>query len=230
MKTRTVHTRFWQDEFINTLTAKEKLLFIYLITNDRTSLTGMYELPDKYIRADIDMTQKELDVAKGKLSENNKILFHSSWIKIINHDKFNSYTGEKIDVAKEKEMALLPKELIEYQCPTDTSIDTSSDTPNKDISKDINYPINKDIDKVTDGLYEMIKRNGTDKKPTARDYQILEGLLKKYPKDEVVATAVFSQMDSFWKTNILSASGFKKHFEQLYAKAKAQQGGKVIKI
>jgi len=150
MKTRILHTRFWQDDFVNTLSQKEKLIFIYLITNDRVSLTGMYELPDKYIKMDLEITQKELDTAKNRLKD--KIIFHKGWIKIINHDKYNSYTGESIDKAKEKELQSVPKDLREGR-PTppprvDPRVDTSVDPPNNHKSKTINHKpiiINKDI-------------------------------------------------------------------------------------
>lgn len=156
MKTRILHTRFWQDEFVNNLNNKEKLLFIYLLTNDKVSLTGMYQLPDKYIKVDVEITNNELQKAKQKLAKAGKIYFYDGWIKIVNHDKYNSYTGEKIDEAKKKELALIPNKVIHYRYPIDTSIDTSSDTPNKDIDKDKH--IDKDIDKDKDRFKEVWKK------------------------------------------------------------------------
>lgn len=135
MKTRIIHTRFWQDEFVNTLNQKEKLLFIYLLTNDRVSLTGMYELPDKYIKADLELTQKELDVAKDKLT--GKILFCDGWIKIVNHDKFNSYSGESIERAKDKEMALIPEKIRVGKPTLSPRVNPSVSPPNNHKSKDI---------------------------------------------------------------------------------------------
>lgn len=131
MKTRIVHTRFWQDSFIASLPLHEKTLFIYLLTNDRVSISGIYELPDSYIKADLGLTQKQLDDAKSKFTQNNKIIFQNGWIKIVNADKYNSFSGEKLDKAREKELALVPQELIGYRYSIDTSIDTSMHTPNK---------------------------------------------------------------------------------------------------
>lgn len=138
MKTRIIHTRFWQDSFVSTLSKTDKLIFIYLLTNDRVSLTGIYELPDKYIKADLEVTQKELDETKQKLIKNDKIYFLDGWVRIVNHDKYNSYTGEKIEIAKEKEIQSVPSKLMVDRPGIDTSIDTSSDTPNNQKPKIIN--------------------------------------------------------------------------------------------
>ncbi len=137
MKTRIIHTRFWQDEFVSELSHKEKLLFMYLLTNDRVSLTGIYELPEKYIKADLELTNKEIEIAKEKFVNEGKFYFYKSWIKILNHDRFNNYNGEKISLAKEKELVNIPTEIREYVWVSDTSIDTSIYTPNNHKSKTI---------------------------------------------------------------------------------------------
>ena len=169
MKTRIIHTKFWSDDFVNTLTHKEKLLFCYLMTNDKVSLTGMYELPGRYIKADLELTDKELEQAKKKLSESGKVLFHGSWIKLVNHDKFNNFSGKKLSIAKEKELNSIPTELTGYQYPIDTSIDTSMDTLNKDNhnhnhkdkdnNKDRDNNKKKNIEVIKAEIRKSIKRN-----------------------------------------------------------------------
>jgi hypothetical protein len=148
MKTRIIHTRFWQDSFVCELSPKEKLLFIYLLTNDRVNLIGCYELPDKYILADLDLTKAELSQFKNKLQRAGKIIFKDGWIRIVNVDKYNSYNGEKLIRAKENELSNVPKELIEYKVSIDTSIHTSIDTLNNHKSKIINNKYNniKNVD------------------------------------------------------------------------------------
>ena len=139
MKTRILHTRFWQDGFICQLSHKEKLLFVYLLTNDKVNIIGIYELPDKYIKADLELTQPDLNKAKSKFQKAGKIIFMNGWIKIVNADKYNSYRGEKLQKARDRELSEAPEELIGYQGGIDTSIDTSIDTPNNHKSKTINH-------------------------------------------------------------------------------------------
>jgi len=42
---RQVYTSFWQDDFILSLTPTEKYFYLYLMTNTKTSICGIYELP-----------------------------------------------------------------------------------------------------------------------------------------------------------------------------------------
>jgi len=115
MKTRLVYTKFWHDNYISELTAKEKLLFIYLITNEKINLCGIYELPDKYIKFDLGFTQSELNKMKDKFMQNGKFIFLDGWVRIINFSGYNSFTGEKNEIAKQKELSQIPQKIIEYQ-------------------------------------------------------------------------------------------------------------------
>jgi len=139
VKTRILHTRFWRDGFVCQLNYKEKLLFAYLLTNDKINLIGIYELPDKYIKMDLDLSQADLDKAKDKLQKAGRVIFKDSWIKVTNVDKYNSYRGEKLQKARERELSEAPEKLIEYQGGIDTSIHTSIYTPNNHKSKTINH-------------------------------------------------------------------------------------------
>ena len=155
MKTRIIHTRFWQDEYICSLNDKEKLLFIYLLTNDKNSLTGTYELLDKYICADLGWTNSELKQVKEKLEKDGKFRFFKSWVQIINHDKYNNFRGKKLDTAIIKEIGLVPEELSKHLYCPDTSIDTSSDTPNKDKDKDKHLNKDKDNPRIYEGMKKI---------------------------------------------------------------------------
>ena len=128
MKTRIIHTRFWQDQYVSTLSKTEKLVFIYLLTNERVNICGIYELPNKYISSDLDLSAKELALIKKKLQNDNRFYFFNGWIKIPKVEKYNSFLGEKNIIAKNREMLLVPSELIGDTYPLDTSIDTSIDT------------------------------------------------------------------------------------------------------
>lgn len=120
MKTRIIHTKFWEDGYISQLKADEVLAFIYLLTNPRVNLCGIYELPDNQILLPI---SKERWVAiKEKFMSDKKFVFVDSWVRIINYEKYNCYTGEKNVVARERELLLVPEQVKGY--PIDTvSID-----------------------------------------------------------------------------------------------------------
>ena len=114
MKTRIIYTKFWYDNYVSNLNCKEKLVFIYLITNEKVTICGIYELPDKYILVDLDITQKELDIIKDKFMSDGKFTFINGWIRIEKFELYNKFTGNLNETAKEKEMSLIPEKVIGY--------------------------------------------------------------------------------------------------------------------
>ena len=48
-KLRSINTAIWSDTWFEDLTPNEKLLFIYLITNEKTNMLGVYEASVKKI-------------------------------------------------------------------------------------------------------------------------------------------------------------------------------------
>lgn len=128
MKTRILHTKFWQDNYIVNLNKVEKLTFNYLITNESVNICGIYELPDRNICFDLDITQEELAAIKEKFHKDGKILFCNGWVRIVNVDKYNSYKGEKNDTARERELALAPEEIKNIDTSMNTSMDTTHNT------------------------------------------------------------------------------------------------------
>ena len=48
-KQRYLSTSFWTDSYVEKLDPSEKLLFIFLLTNDSTNLCGIYEITTRRI-------------------------------------------------------------------------------------------------------------------------------------------------------------------------------------
>ena len=139
MKTRVIHTKIWKDGYFSNLTRIEKLVFLFLITNENINMCGCYELNDAEIKLWCGLTEQEIIAIKQKFSRDRKFVFSSGWVRVINHGRYNSYgKGEKQEQAYKRELSLIPPFLY----PTDTSIDTSMDTtpildinPNTEIIK-----------------------------------------------------------------------------------------------
>ena len=129
MKTRILYTSFWEDRYVRKLSRDEKLLFSYYLTNEKINLSGVYEISEERIMFDLKFSEKVLREINRKFHEDEKIVFFEEFVRIINNDKYNKYTGTKNDVAKEKELLLAPKDIlnkdtlsIPYPYPIDTSI------------------------------------------------------------------------------------------------------------
>jgi hypothetical protein len=84
---RSVNTKFWSDAFIEELDAKEKLLFLYLLTNEKTNMLGIYEISVKRISYETGLTKEEIikafegfeRVRKAFFFDN--VVFLPNWIK-----------------------------------------------------------------------------------------------------------------------------------------------------
>jgi len=116
MKTRIIHTKFWQDSFICDLNIEEKITFFYLLTNSQIGLSGVYELPDKFIIFDLDISQTELNKFKDKFSKNNKIIFYEGYVALMNSRKYNDYSKGNPNQVKayNREIELLPSNVKKY--------------------------------------------------------------------------------------------------------------------
>lgn len=113
MKTRIVFTKIWKDIYFCNLSQTEQLAFIFFITNETVGLTGIYELDDRSIASSLKITQQQLNKIKEKFMADRKIYFYNGWIKIVNHDKYNNFTGIKNEIAVKRELALISQEIIE---------------------------------------------------------------------------------------------------------------------
>ena len=94
MKSRTFWVKFWSDIYVFELPAKEKLLFNYLITNERTNMSGIYQLHDKYILFETDLTAEELQTAKTKFQTDGRFYFFEGWVYVANNHKHNVFTSQ----------------------------------------------------------------------------------------------------------------------------------------
>lgn len=128
MKTRIIQTKFWEDSFISSLTAIEKLIFLYYLTNEKVNIIFCYECPDKYAALDIGVSIEVLKKAQAKFAENGKMIFYKGYVKLLNADKYERYTGDKNEGAKQnliREMS--PDVLAWYNNVIDTPIYTPMD-------------------------------------------------------------------------------------------------------
>lgn len=114
MKTRIVHTKIWKDEYFCSLSRAEKLAFLYVLTNENANLLGIYELNDMEIKLWCGFTDVELTDIKNKFTRDGKIIFYKGWVKIVNHDRYNSkYLSGSNVVARERELTLISQDILQ---------------------------------------------------------------------------------------------------------------------
>jgi hypothetical protein len=111
-KQRIVNTKFWDDSYIAGLSPTEKLLFLYLITNPLTNISGVYELPLKRAAFDVGMDFKEVETVFQRFKADGKLLRLGSWVGIKNFIRYQTLSP-KIQAGIVKELSRAPRELVD---------------------------------------------------------------------------------------------------------------------
>ena len=107
-----VNTRFWSDNFINELNPLDKYLFLYFLTNEKTNICGVYELPLKMIASetglDREMLVKMLKRLKGRID------YFEGWIIVRNFVKYQNTKNESVKIGIDKAMSEIPSNIKDF--------------------------------------------------------------------------------------------------------------------
>jgi hypothetical protein len=163
---RKVHVSFWKDEFVESLTPEQKFFYLYLLTNDRTTQCGIYEITIRQMCFDTgynDETIKKLIlffINTGKLVYSE----HTKEIALKNWTKYNDSSSPKVRSCIEKELLKVKdRVLIEYLYSMDTHTkeeEEQEEEKDKEQEKEVNIDFEwfwKDYDKKV-GVKEKLKK------------------------------------------------------------------------
>lgn len=122
MKTRIVHTKIWEDDWFRKISKPAGWLFMYLITNPRINLSGMYQISQAALLFGTRFKDTELEKLKLELVREGKVFFYRDWVYIKNAQKYGGYSGKLCDQGISKEMQDVPDEIkkcfLEGKCDT----------------------------------------------------------------------------------------------------------------
>jgi len=90
-KLRSVSTAFWSDPFIEDLTPVQKLLFLYLITNEKTNMLGIYENSIKKISFETGIKKDDVLNALKAFEMVGKVKYINNYIILVNYMKHQNY-------------------------------------------------------------------------------------------------------------------------------------------
>lgn len=106
---RNIHTRIWKDTWFSELATDEKLLFIYLFSNERASVCGMYELPQKYIIFETGITADRVSEILNRFSADGKVFYENGIVWVVNLKRYNdSGDSVKVRVRAMKDLDVIP--------------------------------------------------------------------------------------------------------------------------
>lgn len=115
MKYRHINTEFWSDEYIFELNDKELKTFIYLFTNEKANMVGIYKLSEPVTLFTLHLEKTEYEKIKNKFETDRKYFFYKGWVYVVNNHKHVFYSSApNIIKAFCAEFNRIPKEVKNY--------------------------------------------------------------------------------------------------------------------
>lgn len=114
VKSKPFHSKLFSDSYIQDLSIKEKMVFIYYVFNERVNWIGTYEVADKTVLFELGdgITKEELKQIKGRLQLDYKIHFHKHWVILVNSERYDTHmNNSQLMESAEKQYKSLPKEI-----------------------------------------------------------------------------------------------------------------------
>lgn len=116
---RYVNTNFWGDPWILELNSNEKLVFLYLLTNDKANMLGAYEFSLKVAEFQLGIPKNQIETILTKFEQEGKIVFRDGFLVLINWIKHQSFNTNMLknaystyDKLKDEFKAMIPKDVI----------------------------------------------------------------------------------------------------------------------
>jgi hypothetical protein len=108
---RQIHTKIWKDGWFLDLEPDDKLLFIYLFSNERANLAGLYELPLKVIAFETDLDKAHITKSLERFTKEEKAIYQDGWIWIPNLLRYNAknITSPKIQAHLHDALSTIPQ-------------------------------------------------------------------------------------------------------------------------
>lgn len=108
-----INTRFWVDPWVQEdLNSLDRLLFLYLLTNDQTNLSGIYEISNFKMCFELGIEKETLLRAMFPRLE-PKVFREGNWVIMLNFPKHQNIDNPSIVKGIQRELELVPDEIYE---------------------------------------------------------------------------------------------------------------------
>lgn len=87
---RQIHTKIWNDEWFLDQEPDAKLLFIYLFSNPRACLAGIYDIPLRVIAFDTGLSLDRVKQLLADFEQRGKAQYENGWLFVPNLMRYNA--------------------------------------------------------------------------------------------------------------------------------------------
>ena len=212
---RKVHTSFWSDTIISDLDRDKKLFYLYILTNERTTQCGIYEISKKQISFDLGystdtvckLLQYFIKLGKIRYNEQTKELAVGNWLK------YNGSTSPKVKSCIDKEFSKVKdRVLIEYIYSTDTHTQEEEEQEEeKEQEEKIDFDIFYNLyDKKVDGKDSKLKWDKLDLQTQQLILSIVPKYIKSTPDKQFRKSPLVYLNKKAWEDEIIIEKEFNK--------------------
>lgn len=129
---RQIHPEMWDDPWFLDLDNKEKLLFIYLFSNPRASLSGLYDISTRTIEHHTGLNKDFIEKTLLKFQDNKKVYINDNVVFVVRMFKYHFSKSPKVLTRIRNDVDSVPdcnakrvcisiiSELLGYQYSIDT--------------------------------------------------------------------------------------------------------------
>ena len=111
---RYISSSFWSDDWVDSLSVKEKLVYLYLLTNDNTSICGVYKLTIKRIKDDTSISRQKITDILQKFADDKKAYYVDEYIVLPNWLKHQHLNNESVRLGTIRALKALPDHIIAF--------------------------------------------------------------------------------------------------------------------
>lgn len=119
---RQIHVNIWKDPWFLELQPDEKLLFIYLFSNESSSIAGIYELSLRVVAFETCLPMDFVSLTIEKFSKEKKVFRDGNVIWVVNLRKHHETSSIKIKTRIDNDVSRIPgcelkKKYLAYYSP-----------------------------------------------------------------------------------------------------------------
>jgi hypothetical protein len=105
---RQIHVSIWKDSWFLDLEPDEKLLYIYLFSNENTSLSGIYRLARRVIYFETGIDKKRSDEILRKFEEDGKVYTQGDVVWVVKMRKYHETSSTKVQKRIHDDIDIIP--------------------------------------------------------------------------------------------------------------------------
>lgn len=159
---RQIHTQIWKDEWYIELSPEEKLIFVYLFSNELASISGIYKIPVRVISNETGVRVEDVLLFLENFERAGKIMYADGVLWVKNMSKFHANASPRTQKKVQADIDRIPdcavkQAYIQCRCSIDT---VSDDADMVSIPRSESVSVNKSVNKKEN---ESESKNATEK-------------------------------------------------------------------